>query len=63
VAVVALERFVFVVLPSVGLGGGGRRKQEQGRKQVLIQEKAFPPFQPGPKLPRHPSAEGGTPGS
>lgn len=31
VAVVALERFVFVVLPSVGLGGGSSREERESK--------------------------------
>ena len=33
VAVVALERFIFVVLPSVGLGGGGSGVEERESKR------------------------------
>lgn len=39
VAVVALERFVFVVLPSVGLGGvaaAGRKEKASVRKEASI---------------------------
>lgn len=70
VAVVALERFVFVVLPSVGLEGcaaGWRKEKASAGKEASISTgEGFPsdiPFQPGPKLPRPPSAKGGTPGS
>lgn len=62
VAVVALERFVFVVLPSVGLGGGSRVegreiKCREGRESISTGEgfTSDTHFQPGPKLPRPPT--------